>query len=135
MAAMLAMLLWAQAGAATMPVSGHGPQCHGHMSAMHSTAHAMSDGCCPRHAGSTQGCPSHPKLAIAPAYRPDCCSISNRPVQPVAFVVTPRTVMQPGMLVSARPNLAAYLIDRATWPDQSPHFIQSIFDKKADLRI
>ena len=134
MVVMLAVLVWAQAGLATVPGSGHGPQCHGQMSAVHSKAHAMSAGCCPRHASSMQACPSHPKQAFILAYRSDCCSISNRPSQPVAFVVTPR-VMQPGIHVSASPALAAFLIDRGTRPDQAPRFIQSIFDKKADLRI
>jgi hypothetical protein len=127
---MLAVLLWSQAGLATAPVSGHGPECH--RPDMHSAADVMSAGCCPHHLSSTRRCPSHPKLTVS-AHRPDCCSISARPAQPVAFVVTTRTATQPGIEVTP-PDLAADLTDRAIRPDRSP-FIQSIFDKKADLRI
>ena len=132
---MLALLLWAQLGVATMPASGHGPQCHGHMSVGHSAAHGIHAGCCPRHLSATHECPSHPTLAIAPADHPGCCAISNRPSQPLAFVVTARTLMQSGIQVSAGLNPTADATDGATRPDQSPPILQSVFDKKADLRI
>lgn len=135
LAIILTVLLWAQAGVATMPDSGHGPQCHGHMSGMHSQAHEMSAGCCPRHARSSPGCPAHSKLLVVESYRPDCCAISNRPSQPVAFVVTSRPAMQSGTRVATSPDLIADRTDRPIGPDDSPPFIHSIFDKKADLRI
>ena len=102
----LALLVWALAGVATMPVFGHGPQCHGQMAGIHSPAPMMLAACCPRHASSTLGCPAHARLTVVAVYRPDCCAVSNRPSQPVAFVVTSRTGMQSGIQVPASPNLA-----------------------------
>ncbi len=131
---MLALLLWAQMGATATPVSGHGPQCHGQMAGIHSTAHMMATGCCPRHASSTLGCPAQAKLMVVAAYRPHCCAISNRPSPPVAFVVTSRTAMQSVVQVRASSVLSAsptYLIGQF---HQFPP-LQSVFDKKADLRI
>jgi len=131
---MLALLLWAQMGVATMPISGHGPQCHDQMAGVHSTPHVMAAGCCPRHANSTLGCPAHAKLIVVAAYRPDCCAISNRPSQPVAFVVISRTVTQSAVQVCASSVLSASPTDLVGQFHRFPSF-QSVFDKKADLRI
>lgn len=135
MAIMPALLLWTQLGVAGMPASGYGPQCHSRNGGMHPAAQMMPAGCCPRHAGNTHKCPSHRKLAIVPPDHPGCCAISNRPSQPIAFVATSRHLAPSGIQTSTIPDPATDLAVRAIRPADSPPFVQSVFDKKADLRI
>src|ERR1700676_5203358 len=86
----LVIILWAQAGIATPPASGHGSKCHvrmvqAHEQAIHPVAlatplpgpHSMP--CCPSH---------HPPPApTQDADHPGCCDMGGQPARPLAFLV------------------------------------------------
>jgi hypothetical protein len=134
----VALLLWAEAGLAMVPASGHSSQCHANMSGMHqatAATHAMAAGCCPRHVSAKPGCTAHPNFLLAPKHHPDCCTVNSRPSRVEALLVASRASMEFGLQVLTEPDLVLALTAPATRVDESPPFNQSVFDQKTGLRI
>jgi hypothetical protein len=123
--AMLAMaiVLWAEAGLALLA----GDQVMQCTMTMH-RGQAMS--CCPDEPASL------PQLA---AGRPPCCSVSNAPERPLAFVVSSeRLVLHPQDAVVAGPAAFAPPVAQhlGIWRGADAlRFVRPILDLKTDLRI
>lgn len=136
----VSLSLWAEAGAAATPLAGHGPECHAHSApashvAMAAMPEKMAAGCCPGHATSKRGCPSHPAVSLAPTERPDCCAMNDGPERPAAFLVTSSPTLHhyTNAAITVTPELA--LSPAAEMHVDSPPGARPILDQKADLRI
>jgi hypothetical protein len=140
----LVIVLWAEAGLAMPPASGHASKCHVRMAPMqrhatHSATLATSSSCCPQGSHTMPGYPPHP--APAPTQcgdRPGCCDISSQPARPLVFLVASGNSFTPQLSVNgpagtisapAPPGSAFLSIDHA------PQFTRPVFELKTDLRI
>ncbi len=140
----LVIILWAEAGVAMPPASGHGSKCHVRMAPMHrhathSATLATPSGCCPQGPHSMPCCPSHPASAATHcADRPGCCDISSQPARPLAALVALGNSFTPqlsangpaGTISAPAPPGSAFLsIDHAY------QLVRPVFELKTDLRI
>lgn len=139
----LVVVLWANAGLAMLPASGHGSKCHArmvhmHQHATHSATLAAALGCCHQRSQSMPCCPSHP--APAPTHcadRPGCCDISSQPARPLAFLAASGNFLSAqlsangpaGLMMSASPRYNFLPINL------SPQFVRPVFELKRVLRI
>ena len=135
-ALIIALLMWNGASAAMLPV---GPmQCHARVlhARQHAAAtHAVLHGCCPGMAGAETENASHPAAALPLAQRPDCCSAGEPPARPRAYLIVPvRELELSGQVISV-PGAGASRHSLAPTPVKLRPFVESIFAKKADLRI
>jgi hypothetical protein len=122
----VAIVLWAEAGLALVP-SDQVMQCSMTMHEMQ----AMGDLTC---------CPGDEAQAPATATeRPPCCSSSDAPERPLAFVVSSERVKATSLdVVAVLPmNLSAPVAQHSTgWHSaDAPRFIKPVLELKTDLRI
>lgn len=135
------LLLWAETGLAMSSAPGRGRRCHAHMQHMErasaSIPDAMTPGCCPRHMSSKPACPSHSLPSPHQASRPDCCSLTNQPVRPLAFLIASGS---PLSLESSTTLLLDFRGDPSqdrgsiSIAESAPQ-VRAVLDQKADLRI
>ena len=130
----MTLLLWSWTAVAMLPESP--TQCH--VWVMHARQHRASAGpksCCPEHGYASHERASRTAAAVIPAERPNCCSISEAPAQPRAYLIASSRALELGAqaiplpkIDRSRPALSPAFAD-------SPTFTQAVFAKKADLRI
>ena len=140
----LVIILWAAAGVAMPPASGHGSKCHVRMAPMqrhaaHSATLATPSGCCSQGPHSMPCCPSHSASAVTHcADRPGCCDLSSQPARPLAVLVASGNSFTPQLSANgpagtisalAPPGSACLSIDHAY------QFVRPVFELKTDLRI
>ena len=134
----IALVLWAEAGLAAPPVSGHGPQCGTHMQHVSAPVmHAMSPGCCPGHITSKPACPSHPAIFLPTPSRPDCCAIKGQPARPRSYLIATGSHRSLNSIVravagSSRVALPSFIAESRS---KSPPCTRPVLDRKTDLRI
>jgi hypothetical protein len=137
----LCMLVWAQAGLATIASPGHGSQCKAHMSqAAHAAAAAtaMPADCCPGHGARGRKSASSPAALPFVLLRSDCCHVDNQPVAPTPFVAARLQSLSLEMRAAQLTRSAiipSSSAARGLWMTESPPFPQAVFDKKTDRRI
>lgn len=140
----LVIVLWAEAGLAMPPASGHGSRCHVgmapmHRHASHSVTLATPSGCCHQGPHSMPCCPPHSMPAATQcADRPGCCDLSSQSARPLAFLVASGSSFTPQLGANgpagaipapASPGSAFLSIDHAY------QFVRPVFELKTDLRI
>lgn len=132
----MAIILCAQTGLATPILSTHTAQCHARMSQVRQHATPAS---CKHHSSVAPCCPSHSVTALTNCVdRPACCTLSNQPAQPLAFLIVSRAPLALGLSASRSASVDLDLLRRSrrAFPTaDSPPFVKPVLDRKADLRI
>jgi hypothetical protein len=67
--------------------------------------------------------------------RPNCCSITEAPVEPRAYVVASSRGLELSSQATALPEKGSWQPAPPAAIASSPPFTESVFAKKADLRI
>jgi hypothetical protein len=75
-------------------------------------------------------------VALLPLdHRPDCCTLSDQPARPLAFLIVSRTPVDLTAHTTAGPVLVSSPPREGLWFGTSPPFTKLVFDEKTDLRI
>ncbi len=121
----LSVVLWAEGAVAVLPAAVHAAQC----ARMPHMQHA---------ANSMPCCPPRPASCSTKSAPPSCCDLSNQPVPPLAFIVTPGKSRPDQISGSSTADVMPVaqqrsfaLLSAAVFPP----FIKPVFDLKTDLRI
>jgi hypothetical protein len=121
----LIVVLWAEGVVAMLPTGDYPAQC---ARAPHMQHAANSMPCCP----------PRPESCSTKSTPPSCCDLSNQPVPPLAFIVTPGK-SRPDQISGSS---TAYVMPLAHQKSfallssvSSPPFVKPVFDLKTDLRI
>src|SRR5215472_4281350 len=130
----MTLLLWSGTAVAMLPESP--TQCH--VRVMHARQHRAAAGpktCCPGHANASHEPASRTAAAVIPAARPNCCSISEAPAQPRAYLIASSRALELNAQVITLPKIDRSRPALSPAFADSPTYTQSVFAKKADLRI
>lgn len=140
----LAIALWAEAGLAIPPAEAVGMRCHSQ--AMHADQPQLSEGgqasspaAVPKESASSMPCCPDQPASPHTCGDPPCCTASDMPVRPLAFVLVPGTSLAKHS--SAKGRSTAIL--PAPQPQAgvpatiagAPLYVRPITEKKTDLRI
>jgi hypothetical protein len=130
------IILCAQTGLASPVPSTHAAQCRARMFRVRQ--HAMP-ATCKHHSSAAPCCPSHSITAFSTCIdRPGCCTLSNQPARPLAFLVVSRAPLALELSASQSGSADPDLLrrdPRTFLAADSPPFVKPVFDQKADLRI
>ncbi len=132
----LVIALGAEAAIPTPVPSGHAAQCAART--VFQVCHHAMPVSCKRHASPAPCCPSHSLTSPATCLdRPGCCTLSNLPARPSAFLIVSRGPLSLDLSATRSAGVDRDLSWRSLRANtsDSPPFLRPVFDRKADLRI
>lgn len=142
----LVVAVWAQSGLGAAPADGAGMHCRSHANAIHpaisraGTQALSSLAACPEeHANSMPCCPSQSESLPPECGDRPCCAVSGEPVRPLAFLVVSSTSLEKRLSPNGPLTGMVPAVERgepvARGLTDAPPYVQSVTEKKTDLRI